>query len=192
MLTDWRPYLGDHRVSTFEDLPCQQWRPADAHGNVRAVALDGWAQPPSRIAGWLRVDEAEPANDWDGLHVMLMAGNHHNLVISLARADGVTVVSRQWGDGRYDDLARTEDGLKVDPGYVFSFELDWHSGDQLTLCVGTSWRGTVRLKAEIPTTGTGGEMEGRALPQLTAGLIGVRFDRMSVRGQIGKASKLSG
>lgn len=185
MLADWRPYQGTHESSWFEQLPCQRWAPSDGHGNVRAVAMDGWVQPPATIAGWLRVDEAAPANDWDGLHVLIALGNHHGLVCSIGRADGVTVISRQWGEGRYDDLAREPAGLAVDPGYVFAFEIDWPSWDRVRLRAGTSWRGTVELEADIPTTATGGEMAGHAVPRLTGGLVGIRCDRHTVRGQVG-------
>ena len=189
MLTDWRSYQGDHGTSWFEQLPCQQWAPSDGHGNVRAVALDGWVQPPATIAGWLRVDEVDAEQPWDGLHVVVAAGNHHMLIASLARSDGVTVVSRQWGEGRYDDLARTDDGLQVDPGYTFAFEVDWPESDRLRLRVGTSWRGTVELDADIPTVATGGAMAGHDVPRLTGGLVGIRFDRLTVRGHIGASGR---
>lgn len=181
-MIEWSAFRGSHEATRWMGGAATRWLPDDL-GLSRYVSKE-LITPPVTLAGWMLIEEAEPTEFFDGLHIMVpWITNHHNIVVSLARKDGVCVVSRQWGQGNYDDAKRIEGVTPPEQHRLYTWVIEWPSLAELNVEVwtrGADWS----LEAVIPGDAQGGNLQGTNLPLLPVGHVGIRADRHHVRGAV--------
>ena len=178
----WRSYHGSHEPAEWDQQPATRFTPQWS-GHSRHTSRTVFI-PPVVVAGWMRVEDADPQNPWDGISLHLgHIGNDRNYIINLVRPDNHMVISREYGWRHYDDLdgSRRTDGLDLTVGGVYVYRVEWHPTSIVATVANEI--ATVTIAANIGTTSEQGRSEGSHVPIIPCGAVGWRLDHLTAAGQ---------